>query len=235
MLLQAVGLCAALLTATPETVGTEPTDSIPGWKDAAGLAAGCREMWDSVFKSLDADSSECEAVIFPELLRYNKIRDGVEQTVLLVPYVQKGREGADYSVGMFQMKPSFAEQLEEAWMESPLSRKYALFFDLSDRKEVRRRRVERLADDEWQCVYLAMFVRLMLEREPSLGRMVPAERVSLLATAYNYSFKASLESLAVKSREKSFHLDFIRSKKTICYSYASLAARRLDELERITE
>ncbi len=202
-----------------------------GWEAAEGFAERHRDVWNEVFESLDVDTDECEAVIFPELMRYNRVKDGIEHGVLLAPYIKKGVEGADFSVGMFQMKPSFAEQVEEAWMRSGLRHEYGLYFILDDSEDVRRRRVERLGDERWQCVYLGIFVKLMMEREPSLLQMSPEDKVEILATAYNYSFAASLAQLEKRRRQKTFHLDFIKSKKTTCYSYAWLAAKRYNNLK----
>ncbi len=202
-----------------------------GWEAAEKLAEGHRDGWNEVFESLDVDAGECEAVIFPELMRYNSVKDGIEYGVLLAPYIRKGTAGADFSVGMFQMKPSFAEQVEEAWMRSGMRHEYGLYFILDDSEEVRRKRVERLGDERWQCVYLGIFVKLIMEREPSLSSMSAEDRVALLATAYNYSFTAPMDQLEGRRSQKTFHLDFIKSKKTTCYSYAELAVRRFKELE----
>ncbi len=198
----------------------------PGWEAAERLAEGHRNVWNEVFESLDVDAGECEAVIFPELMRYDRVKDGIEYGVLLAPYIRKGVAGADFSVGMFQMKPSFAEQVEQAWMRSGMRHEYGLYFVLSDNEDVRRKRVERLGDERWQCVYLGIFVRLMMEREPSLSSMAPEERVALLATAYNYSFTASMDELRRRMTRKTFHLDFLKSDKTTFYSYAELAVER---------
>ncbi len=202
---------------------------LPEWDEAVRIAEEHGAGWAEVFESLDVDPRECEAVVFPELMRYGRVRDGIEHGVLLAPYMKKGIEGANFSVGMFQMKPSFAEQVEAAWMQSGMRHEYELYFVLADTEEVRRRRVERLGDERWQCVYLAVFVRLMTEREPELLNMDPEDRVALLATAYNYSFTASLDELETRRDMKTFHLDFIRTGKTVLYSYSSLAVRRFRE------
>ncbi len=207
--------------------------SLPsGWEEAERLAGEHRDVWNEVFESLNVDPRECEAVVFPELMRYDRVKDGIEHGVLLAPYIRKGVEGADFSVGMFQMKPSFAEQVEAAWMENGMRYEYGLYFILSDSEDARRRRVERLGDERWQCVYLGIFVKLMMEREPSLAEMPPQDRVALLATAYNYSFTAPLEQLRSRMSQKTFHLDFMKSDKTTFYSYASLAAKRYKQLKK---
>ena len=55
------------------------------------------------------------AVVFPEIVRYSDLEDLIQIRALKVLYVQYGRKYADFSVGHFQMKPSFIEQLEADW------------------------------------------------------------------------------------------------------------------------
>lgn len=195
----------------------------PEWRQAAERVEARREAWGEVFASLHADAAECEAIIFPEQLRYSRLQDGMEQAALHALYVDGGKERANFSIGLFQMKPSFAEEVETAWMGSPMRHVYKLYFDSKDSREARRRRLLRLKDERWQCVYLAIFIRLMLEREPELVLLPSEERVALLATAYNYSFRASLEVLRQKRHRRTFHLDFLPGKRTAYYSYAAIA------------
>ena len=56
------------------------------------------------------------AVVFPELVRYSALMDFMETTAVKALYQQKGVKGADFSIGRFQMKPSFVEDLERQWM-----------------------------------------------------------------------------------------------------------------------
>lgn len=201
------------------------------WRWAAENAACRRAEWGEVFASLDADATECEAIIFPERLRYSRLKDGMEQAALHMLYVQGGKESANFSIGAFQMKPSFAEEIEAAWMSTPMRHVYKLYFDTQNNRESRQRRIKRLSDERWQCVYLAIFVRLMLEREPSLKALPSEERVRLLATAYNLSFSDPLDVLRRRQDSKTFHLDMLPSKKTVYYSYADIAAQWYDNLK----
>ncbi len=193
------------------------------WRQAAKRVEERRKTWKEVFRSVNVEPTECEAIIFPEQLRFSRLQDGMEQAALHGLYVGGGKERANFSIGIFQMKPSFVEQVEEAWMKSPLRHKYGLYFDLKDHREQRRRRLERMQDEQWQCIYLALFVRLMDERLPQLIGMSKNERVRLLATAYNMSFNASLSELQAAKHRKTFHLDLFASKGTEYYEYAGIA------------
>ena len=196
------------------------------WKKADEVVRQHHESWETVFSSLDADSRVCEAIVFPEILRWSKLKDVFEQAALKDRYIKEGTAGADFSIGLFQMKPSFAEKVEKAWMKSPLCREYGLFFDLQDTDHARSRRIERLSDRNWQCVYLAVFVRLMYEREPSIAAMPEDQQISMLATAYNRDFHAPLDSLRRWARVPTFHLDILPSKSTQYYPYAAIAVER---------
>jgi len=193
------------------------------WSRASERVEERREAWSEVFRSLDVDATECEAIIFPEQLRFSRLQDGMEQAALHGLYVTGGKERANFSIGLFQMKPSFVEQVEAAWMKSPLRHEYRLYFDLKDHREQRRRRLERMQDEQWQCVYLALFVKLLDERLPELAVMEGEERIRLLATAYNMSFTAPLEELQAAKHRQTFHLDLFPSKSTEYYEYAGIA------------
>ena len=197
------------------------------WKKADEIVREHHPSWEAVFTSLGADSRVCEAIVFPEILRWSKLKDIFEQAALKDRYVREGTAGADFSIGLFQMKPSFAEKVEKAWMKSPLCREYGLFFDLQDTDYARRQRIGRLSDEKWQCVYLAVFVRLIHEREPSIAEMPEDEQISMLATAYNRDFHAPLDSLRRWGEVPTFHLDILPSKATKYYPYAAIAAERI--------
>lgn len=202
------------------------------WKKAEETVCLGRETWHDVFTSLDADPKVCESIVFPEILRWSKLRDMFEQAALKDRYVREGTAGADFSIGLYQMKPSFAEKVEGAWMKSPMCRQYGLYFDLMDTQEARRRRVERLSDERWQCVYLAVFVRLLEEREPSLASLPAADRVKLLATAYNRDFEASPDSLRKWSSDRTFHLEILPTRNTKYHSYADIALEWYEYINR---
>lgn len=202
------------------------------WKRASDRVEKHRPAWKEVFGTLDVDVMECEAIIFPEQLRFSRLQDGMEQAALHGLYVTGGKEKANFSIGPFQMKPSFVEQVEAAWMRSPLRYKYRLYFDTRENREQRRRRLERISDERWQCVYLALFVKLMDERLPWLSALQGEERIRLLATAYNVSFTASAEELQRDRHRKTFHLDLFPSKSTEYHEYAGIAAEWYSSVNR---
>ena len=193
------------------------------WTDAERYVSEHHEEWKQEFDLFSVDSRVAEAIVFPELIRYSMWKDEIERAAVNGLYVTKGREGADFSIGRFQMKPSFAEEVEQAWNASPLAQEYGFSFNLADNNEARRSRVRRLDTVQGQCRYLAIFIRLQQQRHPQLSQLPLKEQVRILATAYNRSFSASWQSLCKMQHERHFHTDVIRTRSTRYYSYADIA------------
>jgi hypothetical protein len=144
----------------------------------------------ATLRDADQDPGLLVSVVFPELVRYSIIRDRIETTGLKVFYVHLGGEFADFSIGRFQMKPSFIEELEAA------VRRYRLwaFSDVIDygaaggERDLRRERVRRLEQESWQERYLACFGAVLACRFPREQTMEPVERIEFAAAAYNRGF-----------------------------------------------
>lgn len=195
------------------------------WTEAERYVREHHEDWEKEFDLFDVDSRVAEAVVFPELIRYSMWKDEIERAAVNGLYISKGREGANFSIGRFQMKPSFAEEVEQAWNASPLAKEYGFSFNLANNNEARRSRVRRLSTEEGQCRYLAIFIRLQQQRLPQLQKVSKEQQVRLLATAYNRSLSASWQSLCNMQHERHFHTDVIKTRSTRFYCYAAIAAQ----------
>lgn len=193
------------------------------WSDAERYVSEHHEEWKREFDIFGVEARLAEAIVFPELIRYSMWKDEIERVAVNGLYVSKGREGADFSIGRFQMKPSFAEEIELAWNASPLAQEYGFSFNLADNSEARRSRVRRLGTMQGQCRYLAIFIRLQQQRLPKLQQVSQEEQVRILATAYNRSFSASWQSLCKMQPERHFHTDVIKTSSTHFYCYADIA------------
>ena len=193
------------------------------WKQAVAYANEHQAEWIEVFREFGVAPRVASAIVFPELIRYSRWQDEIESAAVGAFYVIGGRSQANFSIGRFQMKPSFAEEVEAEWNKSPLSVELGFKFNLRDDADARRHRVSRLSSDEGQCRYLAMFVRLQLLRNPEIATLPAEEQVRLLATAYNRSFSASLIQLKAMQKERNFYTDMIRTHSTRFYSYSDIA------------
>ena len=193
------------------------------WIAAEHFVCDHHKEWELEFSLFDVDSRIAEAIVFPELIRYSMWQDQIERAAVNGLYVSKGREGADFSIGRFQMKPSFAENVEQAWNASSLAQEYGFSFNMADNNEARRSRIRRLSTMQGQCRYLAIFIRLQQQRHPLLSQLSLKKQVRLLATAYNRSFTASWNSLRKMQYECHFHTDVIKTRNTHFYCYADIA------------
>jgi hypothetical protein len=79
------------------------------WEKAEKFEKENKSWMDSILSMNHIDYPIAIAVIFPELLRYSALRDRMETSLLKSLYVNLGEEYANFSIGRFQMKPSFAE------------------------------------------------------------------------------------------------------------------------------
>ena len=209
-----------------------PTANAPGPEPIAG-------QWRQTWRIFGVDPALAESVIWPEMQLYSYPRDVAESAADYGTAITGGRL-FDFSIGIFQMKPSFVEKLEKAWMRSGLHDEYGLSFDISDNAKVRSERIERMKVPEWQALYLGLFLRLLYHSYGShnsdgerirdgLDALPMEEQVRLAATAYNRGCTwtaagcGSLDSLRLHSDVKSFPRVIIRTPGTQQYSYASLA------------
>jgi hypothetical protein len=165
-----------------------------------------------------------KAIVFPEVMRYSEWKDDIETESLRVLYVQFGKEYADFSVGLFQMKPSFAEQVEEkARLLLPVNiyNELQLGYQSNDAQIIRQERIDRLRDADWQLVYLTSFVALCNEWYKDHCFSSELERLQWYATVYNAGLDRSNEYIAKKISQEQFY--FIQGMPGKKFRYAALA------------
>lgn len=193
------------------------------WTSAINYVKEHHDEWSREFEQFDVDPRLAVAIVFPELIRYSMWQDEIERAAVNGLYVSKGTDGANFSIGRFQMKPSFAEEIEQEWNRSSLSKEYGFVFNLQQNNEARRSRIRRLSNMQGQCRYLAIFIRLLQQRHPQLEQLSEKEQVCFLATAYNRSFTASFQQIKKIQHERHFHIDVIKTHSTCLYCYADIA------------
>lgn len=150
---------------------------------------------------------ELKAIIFPELIRYNLLKDLMETQALIWLYVDGGSQAADFSIGHFQMKPSFAEKIEKivedgdpsSWTSNYLT---LCSYNNLNEKQIRKKRIERLSDMEWQLKYLSCFYEIASRKlKPDLDQK---EKIKMLATMYNSGVDKTEEEIKKWLYKKSF-------------------------------
>jgi hypothetical protein len=162
------------------------------------------------------------AIIFPELVRYSALRDKMEITLLKALYVNLGEDYANFSIGQFQMKPSFAEIIREE-SKAVLGKRSGITFrlkpDFDDIKDFRRSVVADLEDMKSEFNYLIAFIKLC-EKKYQINRKDELHRLKFLATAYNYGIDKSASQIETMTDKKFFNT---RLFKTENYSYSDVS------------
>lgn len=176
-------------------------------------------LMEKYASDLNIPAKELKAIVFPELIRYNSISNALEIETLKFLYVREGKYYADFSVGYFQMKPSFAEMVEQdgkrlldarwfkesGWMDATAE---------ADNEISRKERVRRLSNTEQQVIYLCAFYKICQLKFQDRSFASPVERVRLFATSYNAGYRRSYENLLAFQLKKNF----------INYNYSSVSA-----------
>ena len=146
-------------------------------------------IFDSISNNYHNDASLIKSTVFPELIRYSLIRDYLEIGSLELIYVSTGK--VDFSVGTFQIKPSFIESLENYLRKFPdLKEKYAhkLNYGLEREIDIRKERIMRLKSIDFQITYLNLLYDIMEKWYPDIFKSEKEYQVRFFSTAYNRGF-----------------------------------------------
>lgn len=137
------------------------------------------------------------ALVAPEISQFGYLSDRAQTYILKVMYVQRGKAYADFSIGRFQMKPSFIERLEQCLRtESTLCTLFPeVLFTAESEWAERAERIKRLESMEWQLVYLALFCRVVQQRFEHIVFADETEKLQFYANAYNVGFHLNASRL----------------------------------------
>ena len=192
------------------------------WQKAETFVAD-NELWmKPALEKYNISFKMAVAVIFPELVRYSALRDKMEVTLLKALYKNLGKDYANFSVGHFQMKPSFAEKIRETAASAMGRRSKNLFTDISryeDSVAFRTSIIADLEDPKMQLNYLIAFFRICDSRF-NFRKMDEMSRLKFLATAYNSGFYRSQQEIENMEDKKFFNTKLFRTEN---YSYAEVA------------
>lgn len=154
------------------------------------------------------DNRTALSIVFPEVIRFNSFSDFIETKTLEWVYVDFGSEKADFSVGLFQMKPSFIEKLEEATKADPsLYRPFAdilTYPSTLEPMEIRRTRVARLQNFEIQLSYAQVFLLVCNVKFKDACFTNNEEKIKFFAAAYNLGFDRDVKDIKNWTTKKAF-------------------------------
>jgi hypothetical protein len=192
------------------------------WDKALAFERDNRIWMQKALEHNDIPYDVALAVVFPELVRYSALRDKMEITLLKALYINLGEQYANFSIGQFQIKPSFAEIIRTEG-PSVLGRKSGLSFKHPDEFEslsdYRKSIVTDLEKPDTEFNYVIAFYKLC-EKKYRTGRMEGEYKIRFLATAYNFGIGKKAEDIEKMIDGKYFNTKLF---KTQNYSYADVA------------
>ncbi len=147
------------------------------------------------------------AIVYPELLRYNYIQVFIETTSLELIYMRYGAKTADFSIGHFQMKPSFAEHIEK-YIENNAAdfhqyKKLIIAQNASPLKQ-RKLRLTRLKKIDWQLTYLHAFIAICDHKFKSFKFDSSIEKLQFFAACYNIGFHNKYQTIQQNATKNTF-------------------------------
>jgi hypothetical protein len=193
-----------------------------GWKKALSFEKENRSWMEPLLSKNNISYPVAIAVIFPELVRYSALRDKMEVTLLKALYINLGEDYANFSIGQFQMKPSFAEMIRSQTRDAMGKKSEIIFKRRSEYDNIYSFRsdiVSDLEDPKTQFNYLIVFLKIC-EKKYRTNRKDETEMVKFLATAYNYGIGKSEARIESMIDKKFFNTKLF---KTENYSYADVS------------
>jgi len=189
-----IALFIALFISVPQGKGKYYNVFGEDYKNAAGFIDSHSKEIENTCRKHKTNYNYVKAIIFPELIRYSSFRDFLETEALEWLYEEGGSKSADFSIGHFQMKPSFVERLEEyVSSDESLGKEYGFITEYDGGSSVRKQRITRMKELSWQLSYLSCFADVMQHRFGKLKS--PSEEMTLkfICSAYNTGFHKSPE------------------------------------------
>jgi hypothetical protein len=195
------------------------------WKNAE-LFIGENEVWmRNLLRENNVDFQLTMSMIFPELIRYSAIRDRMEITLLKALYVHYGTDYANFSIGVFQMKPSCAEEIIRE-IPGLHDKKWAAHFKVinSSVSENGKRSIiiSELENSKSQLLYVATIVKILNKTFRNYKWESDLDKLKFYAAAYNSGFSNSEAYIRKQMNAATFHTGLIKSDQL--YSYAEIAA-----------
>lgn len=131
------------------------------------------------------------SIVAPEVSQFSSIQNAFELNSLKILYVQGGAGYGNFSVGVFQMKPSFVEALEsKVNIYKDIRHAFSFIPDATlNEKEQRKMRLFNLDSLQEQLKYLEAFCLILKKKTKDIEFVSEQDRLKYFATAYNSGFE----------------------------------------------
>lgn len=226
----AVNICFVLIMqvfSAGKVVASEPdypTVFGNNWLKAEHFISENESWMQNACRKYNVDYALASSIIFPELIRYSALRDRMEITLLKALYVNYGADYANFSIGVFQVKPSCAEQI---WSEVTLIHDKKLAANIIPLKitlgtiEMRSAIVKDLEDQKKEFLYIVALIKILEKKYSNHFQGDAQTKLRFFASAYNCGFNFSKEYIEKHINTKSFHTGLVKGENV--YAYADIA------------
>jgi hypothetical protein len=182
--------------------------------------------FDWVANMFNIPARDLKAIVFPELIRYNTVYDAIEINSLKYLYVSEGKEYADFSVANFQMKPSFAEMVEQdanQYLDNSFLQLsgFDKLKDLADNEDNRKERIARITSTQKQLIYLCAFYKICDAKFAGNVFASENDKIKFYAACYNAGYRRSYENIIAVQLKNYFYTGKFFT--TANYNYADIS------------
>jgi hypothetical protein len=175
-----------------------------GCQQALAFYKAHRSEFVEAAKGTNLNARQLFCVVAPEISRYSEVQDWVELGTMKLFYLQFGKGYADFSIGPFQMKPSFIERMERQVEQDEF---------LRNSRSVR------------QFKYLQLFCWIVEGKYPRKTFPSKSDELAFYATLYNAGFHKNLEVIEQEMLKRRFPRDF-----HIRYNYSAVSKEFFEAL-----
>jgi hypothetical protein len=190
-------------------------------------------MADSVCRSYQLNLKQVLPIALPECARYSSLSDKLESSANFYLYVTLGTSYGNFSIGHFQMKPSFIENLEKEVAKYPGLKQFNFINDfgknVTDATMIRKKRLSRLDSEWWQLQYLCCFYKVMEAKFATVSFENDVHKFRFFAAAYNRGFHLTEKQIREWMDKPAFPTGKIDASRN--FSYASVAVEFLEDLQ----
>ncbi len=168
------------------------------YRSACSYILDNKNLIEQICNTYEIDFKLATSIVFPEIVRYSILKDFFETNTLKIFYTHYGKEYADFSVGKFQMKPSFIETLENYIQnKTELNKKYhqLIVYSSKDITGIRSERIERLQSLEWQIMYLCAFIDIIQILYHEKIFYTKEDQIKFYSAAYNCGFTRGFDEI----------------------------------------
>ena len=175
------------------------------------------KLCDSIAGNYCLDGKIILSIGLPEACRYSSISDQIEYSALSY-FSLNDSSCFDFSIGEFQMKPSFAKRIESLALKHPALSDFRSVFNYSH--EQTETPLVRLEEPDWQIKYICCMVTYLKAVHPKqIDDSVSG--ISFLAAAYNYGFESPVHEIVAWQSKKAFPYGLNSGQENLAYAEIS--------------